>query len=84
MRKSVAIVTDASQGIGRATAIRLARNFEAVVMTARQEDELKKTAAAVESAGAELLTYAFDLREPCSAEALVQGTLAALAESTPW
>jgi 3-oxoacyl-[acyl-carrier protein] reductase len=51
--KSVAIVTGASQGIGRATAIRLARDFDAVVLTARQEDELKKTAAAVESAGAE-------------------------------
>jgi 3-oxoacyl-[acyl-carrier protein] reductase len=73
--KSVAIVTGASQGIGRATAIRLARDFEAVVLTARQEDELQKTAAAVESAGAEPLTYALDLREPRSAEILVQGTL---------
>ncbi len=36
----VAIVTGASQGIGRATAIRLARDFEAVVLAARQEDEL--------------------------------------------
>ena len=38
--KSVAIVTGASQGIGRATAIRLARDFQAVVLAARQEDEL--------------------------------------------
>lgn len=73
--KSVAIVTGASQGIGRATAVRLARDFEAVVLTARQEDELKKTAAAVESAGAEALTYALDLREPRSVEIVVQGTL---------
>jgi NAD(P)-dependent dehydrogenase (short-subunit alcohol dehydrogenase family) len=41
--KSVAIVTGASQGIGRATVIRLARDFEAVVLTARQADDLKKT-----------------------------------------
>jgi 3-oxoacyl-[acyl-carrier protein] reductase len=73
--KSVAIVTGASQGIGRATAVRLARDFEGVVLTARQDDELTKTAAAVESAGAEALTYAFDLREQRSVEALVQGTL---------
>jgi 3-oxoacyl-[acyl-carrier protein] reductase len=73
--KSVAIVTGASQGIGRATAVRLAREFEAVVLTARQEDELKNTAAAVDSAGAEPLTYALDLREPRSVETLVRGTL---------
>ena len=48
--KSVAIVTGASQGIGRATAVRLARDFQAVVLAARQEGELKKTAAEVESA----------------------------------
>jgi 3-oxoacyl-[acyl-carrier protein] reductase len=75
VRTPVAIVTGASQGIGRATAIRLARDFEAVVLAARQEDELKKTAAAVESAGAESLSYALDLRERQSVEILVQGTL---------
>jgi len=48
--------------MGRATAIRLARDFEAVALTARQEDQLKKTAPAVESAGAEPLTYPLDLR----------------------
>jgi 3-oxoacyl-[acyl-carrier protein] reductase len=40
--KSVAIVTGASQGIGRATPIRLAREFEAVIPTARQEDEHRR------------------------------------------
>ena len=73
--KSVAIVTGASQGIGRATAIRLSRDFEAVVLVARQADALKDTAAAVKSAGAEALIFALDLREPESAETIVQGTL---------
>jgi 3-oxoacyl-[acyl-carrier protein] reductase len=72
---SVAIVTGASQGIGQATALRLARDFSAVVMTARQESELQKTAAAVKSAGAEPLVYALDLREPSSAEVVVKGAL---------
>ena len=73
--KSVAIVTGASQGIGRATAIRLACDFEAVVLAARQENELSKTADAIKAAGAEPATFALDLREPQSAEVLVQGTL---------
>jgi 3-oxoacyl-[acyl-carrier protein] reductase len=73
--ESVAIVTGASQGIGRATALRLARDFEAVVLIARQADELNKIAAAVKSAGAEPLIYALDLREPQSAATVVQGTL---------
>jgi 3-oxoacyl-[acyl-carrier protein] reductase len=73
--KSVAIVTGASQGIGRATAVRVARDFEAVVLTARQTDELEKTAAEVEAAGARPLAYALDLREPQAPEILVQGTL---------
>jgi len=72
---SVAIVTGASQGIGRATALRLANDFSAVVLAARNQDELQETSDAVNAAGAEPLIYALDLREPQSAEIIVKGTL---------
>src|SRR6516164_6576774 len=73
--KSVAIVTGASQGIGRATALRLARDFSAIVLVARDKEKLEETAANVRSAGAEAMIYDLDLREPLSAGTVVKGTL---------
>jgi 3-oxoacyl-[acyl-carrier protein] reductase len=73
--KSVAIVTGASQGIGQAAALRLARDFSAVVLVARSRDKLQKTACEVKSIGAETLVYALDLREPQAAETVISGTI---------
>jgi 3-oxoacyl-[acyl-carrier protein] reductase len=72
---SVAIVTGASQGIGRATALRLAHDFSAVVLAARNQEELQTAAADVCSTGAESQIYALDLSKPESAEIIVKGTL---------
>jgi 3-oxoacyl-[acyl-carrier protein] reductase len=41
MSRSVAIVTGASQGIGQATAIRLARDFSSLVLVARNRANLE-------------------------------------------
>ncbi|MGH7989680.1 MAG: SDR family oxidoreductase [Limisphaerales bacterium] len=75
MNQSIAIVTGASQGIGRATAIRLANDFTAVVLAARNEAALQETANLVKSAGAEPLVLALDLRQPDAAKTLVLKTL---------
>jgi len=73
--KSVAIITGASQGIGRATAIRLARDFSAIVLVARDQDNLDKTSAEVMSLGADAMAFALDLRQPPSAKIVIEGTL---------
>lgn len=73
--KSVALVTGASQGIGRATALRLARDFSAIVLVARDKEKLEETAANVRSAGAEAMICDLDLRKQLSAETVVKGTL---------
>ena len=73
--KSVAIITGASQGIGRATAIRLARDFSGVVLVARDKDNLDVAATDVRSLGAEAMAVALDLRQPQSPKSIIEGTL---------
>lgn len=77
MSKSVAIVTGASQGIGRATAIRLARDFSELVLVARNRTNLNETAEAVKAAGSKTLVIDADLADPAVAPAIVYQALAA-------
>jgi 3-oxoacyl-[acyl-carrier protein] reductase len=76
MSKTVAIVTGASSGIGRATAIRLARDFSAVVLAARGAALLGEVAEEIKANGAEALAIDLDLMAPAAAESVVDRTLA--------
>jgi 3-oxoacyl-[acyl-carrier protein] reductase len=75
MPKLVAVVTGASQGIGRATAVRLAKDFSGIVLASRNGEALREVAAEVKSNGADPLPFALDLSTRESAEILIKGTL---------
>ena len=75
MPELVAVVTGATQGIGRATALRLAKDFSALALTGRNAKALKEVAAEVKSSGAEPLAFGLDLSTKESAETLIKGTL---------
>jgi 3-oxoacyl-[acyl-carrier protein] reductase len=75
---SVAVITGASQGIGLATAVRLARDFSALALVARNRANLERTATLVGNAGAETLVIEADLGEAASAQRVIDQTLTRL------
>jgi 3-oxoacyl-[acyl-carrier protein] reductase len=64
MTSSVAVITGANQGIRRATAVRLARDFSSLSLVARNRPNLEKAAARVRDAGAQALVIDVDQRPP--------------------
>ncbi|HEX3756158.1 MAG TPA: SDR family oxidoreductase [Rhizomicrobium sp.] len=76
MTKSVAIVTGASQGIGRATAIRLAKDFEGLMLVARSQDKLEVVAEEIRKLGREVLVVEADLALTSAPVRIVEETLA--------
>jgi citronellol/citronellal dehydrogenase len=73
---TVALVTGGGTGIGRATALALARDGAAVAICGRRPEPLEEARAELEAAGAECLVHQADVREPDQVEALVDAVLA--------
>jgi len=74
--QKVAIVTGASSGIGRDTAIALAQRGARVVLCARSKEKLEEVAANIRQNGGEALPIPVDVTQPLAVENMVKATLA--------
>lgn len=73
MNRPSAVVTGASRGIGRATALRLARDYH-VIAVARSRPDLESLREEVTGQGGTLRVAALDLRDPAAVERALAGT----------
>jgi NAD(P)-dependent dehydrogenase (short-subunit alcohol dehydrogenase family) len=76
MHGKVALVTGAGSGIGRATALRLAREGARVACADLVGERARETAKAITTAGGEALAVEADVTVPAACEALVEEALA--------
>jgi NADP-dependent 3-hydroxy acid dehydrogenase YdfG len=76
LRGKTALVTGASAGIGRATALALAAAGANVVVTARREDRLSAVCLEIEAAGGHAIFHAGDAAEESTAVASIKLALA--------
>ena len=75
-QRKVAIVTGASAGIGRATALALARRGYAVVVSARRAERLAEVADACRAAGGQDVVKVADVSDQAQVDELVGSTVA--------
>src|SRR5215475_10121686 len=72
--EKVVIITGASSGIGRATAVALAPERAKLVLVARREQMLRSLAGEVESAGGTAFVLPLDLRQRDHVKRMVHST----------
>jgi len=79
LKDKVALVTGASQGIGRATALALAENGAKVAIAARNAEKLASLASEIAQTGGEALPITMDVADPAQVKSGFQHALAKFA-----
>ncbi len=75
LNDTVALVTGAGSGIGRAAAVHLAAHGAKVAALGRTEDELAETVDTIKRAGGEALALIADISQPADVQKAVDKTL---------
>jgi len=75
LKDKVAIITGGTQGIGRATALRLAQEGAKVVVAARGKERLDAVAAEIRGAGGMAVAVQADVSKPSDCEKVVTAAL---------
>lgn len=82
--EQVVVITGASQGIGRETALQLATRGASVVLAARNEEALKELAAQVERIGGKAEPVVTDVAEPQQVERLAERAVERFGRIDTW
>ncbi len=76
VRDKVVLITGASSGIGKATALMMGQAGARTIIVARGEEQLLETKAEIEAEGGQVFAYTCDLADLSDAERLIEQVLA--------
>ena len=75
LKGKVAIVTGATEGIGRATALKLAEEGASVAICARKQEPLDRTSAEIKKKGSEVLAVSADMGKKADVERFMKAVI---------
>jgi len=75
LKDKIAVVTGGTEGIGRATALRLAQEGASVAICARRQELLDKTAAELRKTGAQVLAVSADMSKTADIDRFIKAVI---------